>query len=205
MATTGVMLRRGLQADLISNPPIVGELVYATDLGMHGWLDETSTLVWKKINEVVEVPEAGGGSSTLVSSKQTNSNYYDDEILIAEWDYVDAEVTLKVDVNLYLSTDDLDERLSVHGFMTFGASEVGRSDGYASNTNNTMSYRVASDGDVERGYGDVRCFKDGDKTKVYITISSFSVNRGTCDTACSVFDTNETTSGFSSREFPGGG
>ena len=53
MATTGVMLRRGLKADIISNPPVTGEIVFSTDSGEHGWLDETSTLVWKKLNEEV--------------------------------------------------------------------------------------------------------------------------------------------------------
>jgi len=53
MATTGVMLRRDTKANLILNPPVTGEFVYATDTGEHGWLDETSTLVWKKLNEAV--------------------------------------------------------------------------------------------------------------------------------------------------------
>jgi len=199
MASTGVMLRRGLQADLISNPPVVGELVYATDLGMHGWLDETSTLVWKKINEVVEV--GGSGSSVLVSSKQTNSNYYDDEILIAEWDYVNAEITLKVSTIFTTeSTSGGELRTSASGVMTFSASEVSFED-YAYNTKNAFDYRISYEGDV-RTSSFLRCQKVDEKTKIFAKCSGFETNNGNVDRATSVFEFFETNSGFGSREWP---
>lgn len=49
MADTGILLRRNIKSNLISNPPQIGELVYSTDTEEIGIL-ENSTLVWKKFS-----------------------------------------------------------------------------------------------------------------------------------------------------------
>lgn len=54
MASTGIIQRRDTKANLITDPPVTGELVFALDTGEHGWLDENSVLVWKKLNEASE-------------------------------------------------------------------------------------------------------------------------------------------------------
>jgi len=69
MAATGIVQRFGLRADLdlLANLPIEGELVFATDTGEHGWLDENGDVQWKKLNEaatgkiVVFTPGEEGG------------------------------------------------------------------------------------------------------------------------------------------------
>lgn len=61
MADTGILQRRGTKQSLVNNPPLVGELVFATDTGEHGWLDELGSLVWQKLNE-----SSGASSSKIV-------------------------------------------------------------------------------------------------------------------------------------------
>jgi len=39
MADTGILFRRGLKLNLIVDPPLVGEIVYAIDTNEHGWLE----------------------------------------------------------------------------------------------------------------------------------------------------------------------
>lgn len=51
MAETGVLLRRNTKANLVDLPPVQGEMVFATDTGEHGWLNQSNTLVWKVLNE----------------------------------------------------------------------------------------------------------------------------------------------------------
>ena len=50
MAQTGILQRRGLKADLITNPPIDGEIVYATDTDEHGWV-KNGVLYWKLMDK----------------------------------------------------------------------------------------------------------------------------------------------------------
>ncbi len=153
MATTGVMLRRGLQADLISNPPIVGELVYATDLGMHGWLDETSTLVWKKINEVVEA----GGTSTLSASAQAvlNPTTYDNDYEMFTFNYTaDQEITITYKVTMMMNAT---QKYTANGQVTIHAGLLSLAtdanpvsiglDGLElfATTDGTLSYAVGND------------------------------------------------------------
>jgi len=49
MNITGIFFRRACKSVLTANPPRPGEMVFATDTGEHGWLDETNTLVWKSL------------------------------------------------------------------------------------------------------------------------------------------------------------
>jgi hypothetical protein len=57
MAQTGIIQRRDTKTNLELLPPVEGELVFALDTGEHGWLDENGVLVWKKLNEEVEIPD----------------------------------------------------------------------------------------------------------------------------------------------------
>jgi len=49
MTTSGIFFRRSIKSELILNPPIEGEMVFALDTGEHGWLDENGTLQWKRL------------------------------------------------------------------------------------------------------------------------------------------------------------
>ena len=49
MAQTGILQRRDIKANLIANPPIDGEIVYATDTDEHGFVNN-GTLYWKKFD-----------------------------------------------------------------------------------------------------------------------------------------------------------
>jgi len=49
MAVTGIFLRRDTKANLTLNPPLVGELVFATDTGEHGWINASAVLTWRDI------------------------------------------------------------------------------------------------------------------------------------------------------------
>ena len=42
----GIILRNSCKSNLMKTPPIMGEIVYATDTGEHGWLDHTGKLLW---------------------------------------------------------------------------------------------------------------------------------------------------------------
>lgn len=55
MALTGVLFRRDTKTALITNPPVPGEMVFATDTGEHGWLDDGFNLIWKRLEEVPAV------------------------------------------------------------------------------------------------------------------------------------------------------
>jgi hypothetical protein len=111
MAATGIIQRRGTKASLISSPPVVGELVFATDTGEHGWLNETSTLVWKKLDA------ASTAQTHTFCTIDSNSNF-DIGIEVwghklMEWEVIGApvEVTLtykthKINFNGFLITYD---------------------------------------------------------------------------------------------------
>ena len=71
MAVTGIIQRRSNKVNLISDPPVTGEIVFALDTGEHGWLDETSTLVWKKLDGE-SLPN--GGTTGQVLSKTSNND-----------------------------------------------------------------------------------------------------------------------------------
>lgn len=63
MAQTGILQRRDIKVNLIANPPIEGEIVYATDTREHGWVSN-AVLYWKKLDLVqpivtVEAPPTG--------------------------------------------------------------------------------------------------------------------------------------------------
>jgi len=49
MALTGILQRRNTKAFLDSNPPIEGEIVYATDTHEHGWSDGAGGVTWKNL------------------------------------------------------------------------------------------------------------------------------------------------------------
>jgi len=53
MASTGIVLRRNTKNVLTTIPPVAGEIVFATDTGEHGWLDNLGVLNWKTLNEKV--------------------------------------------------------------------------------------------------------------------------------------------------------
>jgi len=63
MAQTGILQRRDIKANLIANPPIDGEIVYATDTDEHGFVNN-GTLYWKKFDMLqpivtVDAPPTG--------------------------------------------------------------------------------------------------------------------------------------------------
>lgn len=49
MASTGILQRRDIKANLLANPPIDGEIVYATDTDEHGFVNG-GVLYWKKMD-----------------------------------------------------------------------------------------------------------------------------------------------------------
>ena len=66
MADTGILQRRDIKANLILNPPIDGEIVYATDTDEHGWVSN-SVLYWKQLDlvqPIVQVATAPTGAET---------------------------------------------------------------------------------------------------------------------------------------------
>jgi len=76
MATTGIIQRRGIKADLISGidpssnwdgPVIVGEFVFATNTNEIGFLDSTGALVWRYIDNF-------GGTAGIVHKGIDNPN-----------------------------------------------------------------------------------------------------------------------------------
>jgi len=76
MATTGIIQRRGIKADLISGidplgnwdgPVQTGEFVYATDNKEIGFLDSAGTLVWRYIDNF-------GGTAGIVHKGSDNPN-----------------------------------------------------------------------------------------------------------------------------------
>lgn len=70
MAETGILQRRNAKQVLIDNPPLVGEIVFATDTGEHGWLDETGTLVWVYLNGANEIVDY---TKTILSTEGDNN------------------------------------------------------------------------------------------------------------------------------------
>ena len=47
---SGVILRRDTKRNLLKKPPIQGELIFSTNTGEHGWLNEDNQLVWAKLD-----------------------------------------------------------------------------------------------------------------------------------------------------------
>lgn len=47
----GVHFRRMCKIVLEAHPPVMGEMVFATDTGEHGWLNEKGVLVWDLLKE----------------------------------------------------------------------------------------------------------------------------------------------------------
>lgn len=60
MTETGIFFRRACKSVLEAQPPKPGEMVFATDTGEHGWLDENNILVWKLLLQ----DKGGLGGST---------------------------------------------------------------------------------------------------------------------------------------------
>jgi len=50
MSKTGIIFRRDTKAKLLMDPPALGELVFATDTGEHGWLSATRNVLWRKLS-----------------------------------------------------------------------------------------------------------------------------------------------------------
>lgn len=82
---SGIIFRREPKINLVNEPPVIGEMVFALDTGEHGWLDENRGLVWKKL-------DIGG------------SNFYNK----AE---IDAALILKMDAALAYTKDEIDAEM----------------------------------------------------------------------------------------------
>lgn len=114
MAATGILLRRDTKANLIADPPLTGEMVFATDTGEHGWYDETSTLIWAKINE-----GAGGGSTaieTITYYSYDNLNAYEGNVVFTQADHTqtcELDVTIQVKAKFAKSTNYITETSNI--------------------------------------------------------------------------------------------
>lgn len=93
MALTGVILRRALKAELIADPPIPGEMVFATDTGEHGWIDEASQLWWKRLEvDVDSLPDtviAPGGVLPILDGSNL-TGVVDPDTVLAPAGYLPA-------------------------------------------------------------------------------------------------------------------
>jgi len=86
MASPGIILRRDLKEKLILSPPVMGEIVYATDTGEHGWLSNNCNLLWRDLNidlDISVLPE----SVECLSTEQIFTEFFIEKKY--ELDYVD--------------------------------------------------------------------------------------------------------------------
>jgi len=97
---SGIIFRREPKINLVNEPPVIGEMVFALDTGEHGWLNADGVLVWKKLDS---------GSS----------NFYDKS-------EVDAELALKLDAVLSYTKAEVDAELATKAddYTTYDKQEV---------------------------------------------------------------------------------
>ena len=90
----GIIFRRDLKAKLILTPPEVGEMVFATDTGEHGWMSNLGNIVWRKLTVDKEVSENEGSIDCVntehifVEANQSNSGNLE-YVEVLTLDYVD--------------------------------------------------------------------------------------------------------------------
>ena len=63
MASTGIIFRRGLKTAFLSNPPILGEIVFAIDTREHGMLDANNIVAWRKLEKLNAGPKGADGTN----------------------------------------------------------------------------------------------------------------------------------------------
>lgn len=73
MAKSGVLFRRATKTKLIQEPPLVGELVYATDTNEHGWLDVYGNLKWGNLSDSVRPQITYGLKQFFIDSYNENN------------------------------------------------------------------------------------------------------------------------------------
>jgi len=87
MASTGILQRRYAKAVLIADPPLAGELVYATDTNEYGLIDERGNFVWtnlsvlqqiRVVDNIPTVEQASGDPIGTVYMKRTTECVLED-------------------------------------------------------------------------------------------------------------------------------
>lgn len=116
MADTGILYRRGPKPYLISNPPVVGEIVFSTDTQEYGAL-ESGVLIWR--------PHASDITLEIADERyQVKGDFYvQDEFYVhTDNNYTDADKSLVLAASVY-DTNIISNTTSINNILS-GASDI---------------------------------------------------------------------------------
>jgi len=104
---TGAFLRRASKLVLTANPPKIGEMVFATDTGEHGWADENNVLQWKSLAEDKTTVVTTDCTCVPEHVHTVNENIYNDEfITLHQISYTNENKSLSYNINGYTDLVD---------------------------------------------------------------------------------------------------